>query len=317
MRLARAIVLRLIYGVLSLILITFIAFWADELAPGDLATILAGEKAVDEKVLTDLRHSLGLDRPPMVRYGEYLQNLMRGDLGTSYSGTKEKVSDILWRNLPMTLKIAALAILLAAVVGITLGTLAAAYENRMADRTILIFSTLGVTLPNFVLAPILVYIFSLKLGYLPQNWETVLRAPEHYYLILPVLVLSLRPMTTITRLTRASMVETMRQEFIKLAVAKGVRPTRLIVRHALRNAILPVITQVGTNFGYLLTGSFVVERFFTLPGIGREGIEAIQRGDMPVLQAIILVTGGLFILVNLLVDITLPILDPRIRESAV
>jgi peptide/nickel transport system permease protein len=316
-RLARAILFRLFYGVLSLVFITFVAFLADELAPGDLATVLAGEKGNSPKVVQQLRHDLGLDRPMLIRYADYLVKTAQGDFGQSFRPTKGTVAELLKQNLPMTLRIAFMALLLAIVVGISLGTLAAVYENRATDRLVLVFSTLGVTIPNFVLAPILVYFFSVQLGYVPQNWEPNLRAPLFLYLILPVFVLSLRPMTTLTRLTRASMIETMKQEFIKLAIAKGVGTNRLIFCHALRNAILPVVTQLGTNFGFLLTGSFVVERFFTLPGIGRIGIEAIQDGDMPVVQATILVTGAMFILINLIVDLLLPIIDPRIRERAI
>ncbi len=316
MRLAKALLLRLLYGVVSLIFISFVAFLADEVAPGDAASVRAGEKATVEQI-ERLREQMGLKRPMMVRYGEWLWKAAHLDFGTSYYGTREPVIDIVRRNLPMTMKIAFLAILLSAAIGIALGTAAAVWENRVPDRAVLTLSTLGVTLPNFVLAPILVYVFAQQLDRLPQNWGTPLVAPEWMYLVLPVCVLAARPMATLTRLTRASMVETLKQEFIKLAVAKGVPPRRLIFRHALRNAILPVITATGTSFGFLLTGSFVVETFFTLPGIGREAIEAIQKGNMPVVQACILITGVMFILLNMLVDLVLPVLDPRIRESQV
>lgn len=316
MRLAKAILVRLIFGVLSLLFVSFVAFVADEAAPGDASTALAGEKA-DAATRARIRENLGLNRPWPIRYAEFVGNAAKGDFGKSYAGTKEDVRVIIARNLPMTLRIASLAILLAALVGITLGTIAAVYENRFSDRTILLFSTLGITVPNFVLAPLLVYVFSLKLDVLPQSWEVEQRAPLFFYLALPVLVLSLRPMTMLTRLTRASMVETIKQEFFRLAIAKGVPPRRLIFSHALRNAILPVITSASSSFGFLLTGSFVVERYFTLPGIGREGIEAIQRGDMPVVQAVVMITGAMFIAINLLVDLLLPILDPRIREARI
>lgn len=316
MRIARAIALRFLYGLISLLFISFVTFVADEIAPGDAATVQAGEKATREQVAL-LREQMGLNRPMIVRYGEWLGKAARFDFGDSYYGIKEPVTKIIARNLPTTIKIAGSAILLATILGILFGTVAAVWENRFADRAVLTFSTLGVTLPNFVLAPILVYVFALEMDVLPQNWSTPLVAPEWMYLLLPVIVLSARPMATLTRLTRASMVETMKQEFIKLAVAKGVPSGRLIFRHALRNAILPVVTAIGTSFGFLLTGSFVVETFFTLPGIGREAIEAIQKGNMPVVQACILVTGLLFITINMLVDMVLPILDPRIRESQV
>ncbi|RYG29690.1 ABC transporter permease [bacterium] len=184
----------------------------------------------------------------------------------------------------------------------------------------LTLSTLGVTLPNFVVAPFLVYFFANRdmLDYLPSAWA-VDRGDSSiaYYLILPVLVLSARPAALLTRLTRASMIETFSQEFIRTATAKGVPRGRLIFRHALRNAILPVVTAIGTSFGFLLTGSFVVETFFRLPGLGFLTIDSIRKGDIPTVQACVLLTGGLFLILNLVVDLFLPILDPRIRESQV
>ncbi|MEQ1820933.1 MAG: ABC transporter permease [Fimbriimonadaceae bacterium] len=328
MRLAKAISLRVLFGAISLLFITFIAFIADEIAPGDAATVAAGEKATIAQIELQ-RKRLGLDRPWTVRYVEMLGNLSHGDFGKSYVGTKEPVADIIKRTLPMTARTAFLAMLVAIIIGVTMGTIAAVYENRLGDRTILILSTLGVTVPNFVLAPLLVYLWCLNpnkfaqfvsygnISELPMNWTPDRVAPDFYYLLIPVMVLSLRPMAMLTRLTRASMVETMKQEFIKLATAKGVPPFRLIVGHALRNAILPVVTAIGTSFGFLLTGSFVIERFFTMPGLGSTAIEAILQTNGPVIIGTIIVSGFLFIFVNMIVDILLPILDPRIREAQV
>lgn len=317
--LLKALSLRLTFGLLSLLFISFVTFIADEIAPGDRATVEAGEKATKETT-ERIRRELGLDRPWPIRYVEYLGGVVRGDFGTSYYGTKEPVVVSLQRNFPMTIKVATVSIILAAVVGITLGTLAGVYRARAPDRTILILSTFGVTLPNFVLAPILVFIFANRnqmFDVLPQTWETDLRGPEWMYLLLPVIVLSARPAALLTRLTRASMVDTLQQEFIRMAVAKGVPATQIVLKHALRNAILPVITAIGTSFGFLLTGSFVVETVFRLPGIGALTIEAIKKGDTPTVQACVLLTGALFIFINLIVDFLLPILDPRIRESQV
>jgi peptide/nickel transport system permease protein len=315
-RVAKPILLRLLFGLLSLIFVSFVTFVADEIAPGDAATAIAGDKATPQTVAR-LRHEMGLDRPWPERYVEFVGKAATGTFGRSYFGTREQVSDIVKRTLPMTAKLATSAIVLASFIGILLGTLAAVYQNRFADRSVLTISTLGVTIPNFVLAPILVFIFVLKMDRLPLTWTTELKAPEFYYLVLPVCILAARPMALITRLTRATMIDTMQQEFIRTAVAKGVPRGRLIFRHALRNAILPVITAIGTSFGFLLTGSFVIERYFVMPGLGSATIEAIQQGNMPVVQAGILVTGAMFILLNLLVDILLPILDPRIRESQI
>ncbi|HVL40432.1 MAG TPA: ABC transporter permease [Fimbriimonadaceae bacterium] len=316
MRLAKAILLRLLYGVLSLLFISFVTFIAGELDPVDAARALAGEKA-SEAAIERYRKDLGLDRPWPERYVGFLKGAVQGDFGRSFHGTREPVNDIIRRNLPMTMRIAGMAILLAAIIGITLGTIAGIWRNRGPDRAILTLSTLGVTLPNFVLAPLLVYIFVMQMDYFPLTWEDPLRGPMLYYLVLPVVILSARPMATLTRLTRASMIDTLQQEFIRTAIAKGVPPVRLYLRHALRNAILPVVTAIGTSFGFLLTGSFVVETFFSLPGLGRETIVAIQQRNAPVVQACIFITGGMFILINLLVDMLLPILDPRIREAQV
>lgn len=316
MQLIKALFLRLAFGVVSLLIISFITFFASAMAPGDPARYVAGEKATEEQYQR-IREQMGLNKPLLQRYGKYIGDIAHGDWGTSYQGIHEPVSDILKRSVPMTAKVAVLAIILASFVGISLGTIAAIRENRFTDRSILTLSTLGVTLPNFVLAPILVYIFAVKLNKLPVGWEVDLRGPEWMYLLLPVIVLSLRPMAMLTRLTRASMVETLRQEFIRTAIAKGVPPFRLYTKYALRNAILPVVTTIGTTFGFLLTGSFVVERFFIMPGIGSKTIEAILSNDVPVIQACVLVTGFMFVVVNTLVDLALPILDPRIREAQV
>lgn len=316
MRLAKSILVRLLFGLVSLIFISFVTFVADEITPGDAATIQAGEKARPEDV-QNLRHQMGLDRPWLVRYVEFVSNAARFDFGRSYLGSKPEVSKIIGKALPMTLKIALLAILLAAAIGIFLGTIAGVYQNKAQDRAVLTLSTLGVTVPNFVLAPVLVYFFAVRMDALPQTWEVHLRAPEFYYLLLPVVILSARPMASLTRLTRASVVDTLQQEFVRLATAKGVPPRRLVFRHVLRNALLPVITAIGTSFGFLLTGSFIIERAFLIPGLGSEAIEAILKRDTPVIQATVLVAGGLFILINLIVDLILPLLDPRIREAQV
>lgn len=317
MRLAKTIILRLVYSFISLFFIVFVAFIADEIAPGDAATVRGTEKATQAQLAT-LRHQMGLDRPWPVRFGEMVVKLTRGDLGNSLTTAgNEPVRNIIARTLPATARLALLAMALAIVVGVTLGTLAAIWENRFGDRTILLVSTLGVTLPNFVLAPILVAWLALNLNQFPTSWTQDPGDQLWRYLFIPVIVLSLRPMAMLTRLTRASMIETMKQEFIRLAIAKGVPPARLIFRHALRNAILPVVTAIGTSFGFLLTGSFVVERFFAMPGLGSRAIEAIMNTDGPVIIGTIIVSGTLFILVNLIVDILLPILDPRIREAQV
>lgn len=316
MRLAKALLLRLLFGLFSLIFISFVTFAAGEFAPGDRAIVEAGEHARPETIAM-LRHRYHLDEPWIFRYGYFLRDAVHLDFGNSYIGTKQPVSARIKATAPMTLKIACFAILLASIVGLLMGTIAAVWQGKFADGFVLSVSTLGVTLPNFVLIPIFVYIFAIKLDYLPQTWEVQLKGPEYLYLILPVVALALRPMALLTRLTRASLVDTMQQEFMRMATAKGVPFWRRILRHGLRNAILPVVTAIGTSFGFLLTGSFVAERAFAIPGLGSAGIEAIQSGDTPMIQATVLLAGATFIVVNLLVDLVLPLLDPRIREAQV
>lgn len=316
MKLTKAILLRLLFGVFSLVFISFITFAAGELAPGDRAIAEAGEKPRQE-VVQMLRHRYHLDEPWINRYGYFLRDAIHLDFGNSYVGTHQPVLERIKQTTPMTFKIAFFAILLASIVGLTLGTIAGVWQGRPPDGIVLTVSTLGVTIPNFVLVPLLVYVFAVRMDYLPQTWEVHLKGPEYLYLILPVVALALRPMALLTRLTRASLIDTLQQEFMRMATAKGVPFWRRILRHGLRNAILPVITAIGTSFGFLLTGSFVVERAFTLPGLGSAGIEAIQAGDTPMIQATVLLAGGTFILVNLIVDLVLPLLDPRIREAQV
>jgi len=315
-RIARALSLRLLYGLLSLLFISFVTFVAGEAAPGDAATIEAGEKASLADVQR-IRHNMGLDRPWPIRYVEGLAKASHGDFGNSYTGTKEPVGDVIERTLPLTALLASLSIVLASAVGIVLGTISGVYRNKVPDRLILTLSTLGVTIPTFVLAPVLVYVFAVQLNQLPATWKYGTPGGVAYYLVLPVGILAARPAALIARLTRASMIESLQQEFIRTAIAKGVPRGRLYVRHALRNAILPVVTAIGTTFGVLLTGSFIIESAFNIPGLGQKTIEAIKSLDMPVVQACVFVTGALFILINTIVDMLLPLLDPRIRESQV
>lgn len=315
-RIARALSLRLLFGLLSLLFISFVTFVAGEAAPGDAATIEAGEKASQADV-ERIRHQMGLDRPWPVRYVESVAHAAQGDFGNSYTGTKEPVGTIIGRTLPYTAMLAVLAIVVASGVGIVLGTLSGVYRNKAPDRLILTLSTLGVTIPTFVLAPLLVFYLNVQLGVLPGAWKIDRPEGDFLYLVLPVGILAARPAALIARLTRASMIETLQQEFIRTAIAKGVPRGRLYLRHALRNAILPVVTAIGTTFGLMLTGSFIIETAFTIPGLGMRTVEAIKSLDMPVVQASVFVAGAMFILINTLVDMLLPILDPRIRESQV
>lgn len=316
MRLAKAISLRLLFGLLSLVFVSFVTFVTGALAPIDPAALLAGEKASIADV-ERTRKQMGLDRPWPERYVKFVANAARGDLGNSYTGTKEPVREIIARTVPMTARLAILSIIVASLIGLILGSISGIWRTKAPDKLIVVLSTLGVTVPSFVLAPLFIYLFAEKYYRLPAIWQITRPEGDLPYLILPVAVLCARPTALITRLTRQSMIDTMQMEFIRMAVAKGVPKLRLYVVHALRNALMPVMTAIGTSFGFLLTGSFIVETIFTIPGIGQKTIESIKANDMPVIQGGVLVTGAMFIFINLLVDMLLPILDPRIRESQV
>lgn len=313
--LGKAIAIRLLWAIPTLVFITLLTFVIGELAPGDAATVRAGEKGSAELV-EQLREQMGLNRPAPIRYFEFVRNAATLDFGESWYPPYHPVKETLLSGMWHTGRLALLAIILASLMGIVLGSLAAINHNGWLDRTSVTFSTLGICIPNFVLAPVLAYIFSIKMGVLPLAWEDTPRESIAYYLVLPVVILSLRPAAIITRLTRAAMIDTLSQEFIRTAFAKGVPYWRVITRHAFRNSLVPIITAIGTTFGFLLTGSFIIESFFLIPGLGLKSIRAIYQGDFPVIQGTVLVFAVVFILINLIVDILLPLLDPRIREQS-
>lgn len=301
------------WAIPTLIFITFLTFVIDELAPGDAATVRAGEKASAEFV-NELREQMGLNRPLMVRYVEFVKGAAVLDFGDSWYPPYHPVRQTLIDGMKQTGMLALLAILLASALGIVLGCIAAIGHNRISDRVAVTFSTLGICIPNFVLAPVLAYFFAIRLQVLPLTWEVDRQESILYYLALPVLILALRPAAIITRLTRSAMIDTLSQEFIRTAFAKGVPYWRVIVKHAFRNSLVPIVTAIGTSFGYLLTGSFIVESFFRIPGLGLRSIGSIYQGDYPIVQGTVLLFAVLFIFVNLVVDIFLPLLDPRVRE---
>lgn len=301
------------WAIPTLIFITFLTFIIGEMAPGDAATVRAGEKASAEFV-NELREQMGLNRPLSVRYVDFVKGATVLDFGESWYPPYHPVRRTLIDGMQQTGLLALLAIILAAILGVTLGCIAAIGHNTILDRVAVTFSTLGICIPNFVLAPVLAYFFAIRLEILPLTWEVNRTESILYYLALPVLILSLRPAAIITRLTRAAMIDTLSQEFIRTAFAKGVPYWRVISKHAFRNSLVPIITAIGTSFGYLLTGSFIVESFFRIPGLGLRSIGSIYQGDYPVVQGTVLLFAVLFIFVNLIVDIFLPLLDPRVRE---
>jgi peptide/nickel transport system permease protein len=299
---------RLLLAIPTLVAISAITFFLGALAPGDPTEIMLGQHA-DPASRLRLRHELGLDRPPLVQYGSYLWRAVHGDFGRSYE-TRRPVTDIVREGFPNTATLALAAIILASLFGVTLGVLAAARQDTMVDRAAMLVAISGASIPAFVLAPVLIVLFALRLRWLPVSGWT---GPEN--LILPAVVLAARPAALIARLTRAQMVEVLRQDYIRTAVAKGLSWSAVVRKHALRNAMLPVLTVIGSSLGYLLSGSFVVETIFSVPGLGWYSIQSITRRDYPVIQATTLLMAVGFVSVNILVDLLYGWLDPRLKPA--
>ncbi len=303
---ARFLLQRVGLALLSIWAVCTITFFIAFLAPGDPAELAAGQHS-DPATIAHVRHEFGLDKPPLTRYGLYLWDAAHGDLGKSYY-TREPVTDFLKRGLPNTALLATTAILLALVVGVAVGLAAALRPNTLLDRFLMSSVLVGVTLPSFVLGPLLILVFALKLGWLPvAGWG------DWSNLILPSVVLAARPAALIGRMTRASMLETLRQDYIRTARAKGLSPATILIKHALKNAFLPVLTTTGVSFGYLLSGSFVVETIFTVPGVGYQSINSLFQRDYSVIQGTTLLLAVVFVVTNLVIDLLYAVLDPRVK----
>jgi len=298
---------RLALAIPTLFTISLVTFLLGYFAPSDPVEILLGERANPEAVAR-VRHNLGLDRPPIVQFGSYMLNAAQGKFGISFYN-RRPVGEIIAQGFPVTARLAVTAMLLALAIGIPLGIAAALRQNSVIDRICMAVALLGVSVPTFVLGPVLIILFALRFGLLPvAGWGL----PSNY--ILPSVVLAARPTALLARHTRSSMLEVMRQDYIRTAYAKGLTAFQVVFRHGLRNAILPVLTVTGTLFGYLLSGSFVVETIFAIPGIGYKSLASIAQRDYPVIQATTLLMASVFVLVNLVVDLLYAWADPRIRR---
>ncbi|MFP5515427.1 MAG: ABC transporter permease [Alphaproteobacteria bacterium] len=315
---------RLVKAAVILIAIVVMNFFLVHAAPGDPAMVMAGEAgAADEKFVAQLREQFGLDRPILEQLGTYVGKVVQGDLGFSYR-QQRPVWDILAERLPATLVLTLTAFLLALALGVALGTLAAVTVGTWADSAITVVALLAYATPIYWIGLMLSLLFSIQLGWLPAfGYETIGAgytglahvADVAKHLILPVITLALFYMASYARLTRASMLEVRGLDFIKTAKAKGLSQSRIVTRHVLRNAILPVITVAGIQAGQLVGGSILIETVFAWPGIGRLAFEAVLQRDYQVLLGIFLVTSIMVILFNILTDILYGLVDPRIQVS--
>jgi len=305
--LLRYIIKRVLIGIPILFLVITTVFFAFRLIPGDAARILAGDEAPIERV-EQIRTELGLDRPVLVQYGAYLAGIARGDLGFSFSSRRPVAVEIGTR-FGNTFSLALAAIALATLVGIVLGVISALFRGKLADHVVTVIALLGISVPVFWLGLLMMQLFSVQLGWLPAAGHGTWR-----HFIMPTITLSVFSIAFITRMTRSSLLETIAQDYVRTARAKGVRERLVLLLHSLRNALLPVTIVVGLRFGYMVGGAVITEEVFAWPGLGRLLILAVGQRDIPLVQGLLLVFATSFVLVNLLVDILYAFLDPRIRH---
>ncbi len=291
-----------VFGVITLV------FLLIHLVPGDPVEAMLGESATPTD-LEALRHSLGLDQPLLTQWWQYITNLAHGNLGQSLY-TREPISDMLLERFPATLELAFFGLLVAVLLALPLGSIAALRKDSIYDNGAMVFSLLGVSIPNFWLGPMLILLFSLTLGWLPvsgrENWLS---------LILPAITLGTALSAILARMVRSTLLEVLNEDYIRTARAKGLGESGVILHHALRNASLPIITVLGLQLGTLLGGAVITEIIFAWPGIGQLTIESIQRRDYPVVQACLLLISLSYVLVNTLTDILYAWLDPRVGYS--
>lgn len=302
------IIRRLLLTVPTLIGVTLIVFSMIRLIPGDPAIAIAGEHASVE-VVTAIRERLGLDRPFIVQYAIFLGNLLRGDLGRS-AWTGRPVSTELWGRFRNTLELTGASILIALVVGVLAGIISATRQYSFFDYIAMVGAMMGVSIPIFWLGLMLMLLFAVFLGWLPAMGRGTIA-----HLVLPAVALSTGSAAIIARMTRSSMLEVFHQDYIRTARAKGVIERLVIFKHAMRNALVPVVTIVGLQFGALLGGAILTETVFAWPGMGRLIVEAIFARDYPLVQGGVLLAAAAFVLVNLVVDLLYSFIDPRIRYN--
>jgi peptide/nickel transport system permease protein len=306
---AKYIVKRILLLIPVIIGVSFIVFGLLELSPGDPARNILGTNASPEEV-AQLREEMGLNDPFLVRYGRFLKDLvLHGDLGNSYISRTPVVDEIASRA-GHTFKLAVLAIVIAVILGIPIGIISAVKQYSLFDNITMIFALLGICMPVFWLGLLLILLFSVNLGWLPSSgFDSVEQ------MILPSIALAAQSVSVITRMTRSSMLEVIRQDYIRTVRAKGQKEKVVIIRHALGNALIPILTTIGTQFGQLLGGAVMTEVIFSIPGVGRLMVDSIMMRDTPMVLGCILFVAISFSIVNLIVDLLYSFVDPRIKSQ--
>jgi len=304
--LGRFLARRLLLTIPVLLGVATLVFSLIHLIPGDPAQAMLGEAAPQADVV-ELRHRLGLDRPLIEQYGVFLKGLVTGDLGTSLR-TGQPVTDQIVERMPATFELAAAAMIVAIAFAMPLGIVAAVRRGTVADHAAMTISLAGVSVPNFWLGPMLAIIFAVELGWLPVSGRGTWA-----HLVLPAISLGAALAAILARMTRATMLEELREQYVQAARARGVSKSRAVLRHAFRNSLIPVVTLLGLQFGAVLTGAVITETIFAWPGIGRLLIQSIGFRDYPLVQGCILLIALTYVGVNLATDMVYGVLDPRIR----
>jgi ABC-type dipeptide/oligopeptide/nickel transport system permease component len=305
----RAYALRRALGLLPVLFAAIVlTFVANQFVPGDPIMTLLSDRSGDAALAARLRAEYGLDRPLWLQFGSYVAGIVRGDFGLSYRFASTPVIDVIGPALLVTPVLAGGALLIAVPLGIALGVFVALRRNSLWDTLVVLALVAGMSIPNFALAAFLVYLLSVRLGWLPvAGWGSLAQA------VLPILLLAIPPVAYVARLSRTYMLEVMQQDYIRTARAKGLSRRLVVYRHALRNTLVPLLTTIGIILGGLLSGTFVIETLFNIPGLGRLAIQSIFARDYPVTMAIVLLFTFFYAGINLIVDLLYGVIDPRIH----
>lgn len=309
---------RIFSTVCTLLILSILVFSIIHLTPGDPARIMLGSDASQEEV-DALAETLGLNDPLIKQYIDWIGNALQGDLGTSYSRNGSVIDEI-QSSMGPTVTLAVWAQLLTIVIALPLGVFAAKKKGKVQDSAVIAFSLLGISIPSFLLSLLLVILFGVRLQWLPvAGYKTIASsdlATHLSYIVLPVISLAMMQAAMLTRMTRASMIDVINNDYIKTAKAKGLKQRVILYKHALKNAMIPILTTIGQTFATLLSGAAVVETVFNIPGIGQLIVNSVSRRDYPMIQGIVLVISLIYIVINFVIDIFYGIIDPRIRITA-
>ncbi|TDL33114.1 ABC transporter permease [Jeotgalibacillus sp. S-D1] len=305
---ARYIVKRFFIMIITVLVIATLTFFLMHSIPG---SPFNQERGTSEAVQANLEAFYGLDEPLYVQYGMYLKSIVTFDFGPSIKNPNQTVNDLLSRGFPISFELGIITILVALISGVTLGIIAALRHNGVIDYLAMTFAVLGISVPNFVLATLVIQQFAVNWSILPAaTWSS------SAHMVLPTLALATGPMAIIARLTRSSMLEVLTQDYIKMARAKGLTPMKIILKHALKNAMMPVVTILGTLVAAILTGTFVIEKIFAIPGMGKYFVESINGRDYPVIMGTTVFYSSILVFMLFLVDVAYSLLDPRIKLNA-